>query len=114
MSMVDELERHVTLRASGALSEEEFQRAKSALIDRSGQTGSPTRSLGSGIGRVDRLRRCADDRWIGGVCGGIGKLTGTESWIWRLLFAVGLLAGGVGGVLYMLMWILVPSENDVE
>jgi phage shock protein C len=108
--MVDELERLATLRASGALSEEEFQRAKSALIE----STSPAFSRGSGIGRVDRLRRAADDRWIGGVCGGIGRLTGTESWIWRLLFSIGLLAGGVGGVLYMLMWILVPSENDVE
>ncbi|MEK9720193.1 MAG: PspC domain-containing protein [Quisquiliibacterium sp.] len=112
MSMVDELERLASLRASGVLSDDEFQRAKAALIDGSAQAARSARPAGASFWRVDRLRRSADDRWIGGVCGGIGSLTGTEGWIWRLLFALGLLAGGAGGVLYLLMWILVPSEND--
>jgi phage shock protein C len=112
MSMVDELERLAALRASGALTEDEFQRAKSALIEQGDSMRARKPGLGS-IVRVDQLRRSVNDRWIGGVCGGIGALTGTESWIWRLLFSLGLLVGGVGGVLYMLMWILVPSENDL-
>jgi phage shock protein C len=113
MSMVDELERLAALRASGALNEDEFLRAKAALIEAPNRQHEKAPGLARVV-RVDRLRRSVADRWIGGVCGGIGTLTGTESWIWRLLFALGLLVGGIGGVLYMLMWILVPSENDLN
>ena len=33
-----------------------------------------------------------------------------ESWAWRLILAVLLLCGGTGLLLYVLMWIFVPSE----
>ena len=45
-----------------------------------------------------------------GVCGGIAQATGVESWIWRLLFAVLLVFGGTGLVIYLLLWIFVPEE----
>jgi len=109
MGMVEEFERLAALHASGALSDEEFQKAKARLIDAE-RAPPPMR----GVARIDKLRRSASDRWIGGVCGGIGALTGTESWIWRLLFVAGLLLGGVTGAIYLLMWILVPSEYDTE
>ena len=44
------------------------------------------------------------------MCGGIARSTGLESWIWRLLFALLLLMGGAGLVIYALLWIFVPSE----
>ena len=103
MSLVDELARLEQLRASGALSDDEFQRAKSRLLD----SPAPPADAASAI---NRLRRSRDDRWIGGVCGGIARVSGVESWIWRLLFALLLLFGGTGLVIYLLLWIFVPEE----
>ena len=48
--------------------------------------------------------------WIGGVCGGLARATGIESWVWRLIFAVLFLFGGTGLLLYILLWIFVPTE----
>ncbi len=107
MSLADEFERLAALHGSGALTDAEYARAKERLLE----TGRAPTTTGGAL-RIDKLRRSIDDRWIGGVCGGIAAVTGTETWIWRLLFAVGLLFGGVTGVLYLLMWLLVPSEND--
>ena len=55
-------------------------------------------------------RRSADDRWIAGVCGGLARVTGVESWVWRLVLTALLLFGGTGGLLYILLWIFVPAE----
>jgi phage shock protein PspC (stress-responsive transcriptional regulator) len=56
------------------------------------------------------LRRSRSDRWIAGVCGGLAKATAVESWVWRLAFALLLLCGGAGLLVYVLMWIFVPAE----
>ena len=105
MKLADELERVAALHRSGALTDDEYARAKAQLLreDARGQGARPA---------LDKLRRSIDDRWIGGVCGGIGAATSTEAWIWRLLFCLGLFAGGVSGLLYLLMWLLVPSAAD--
>ncbi|MGA7180705.1 MAG: recombinase family protein [Thiobacillaceae bacterium] len=49
-------------------------------------------------------------RWIAGVCGGIARSTGVDSWAWRLLFAFLFFCGGAGLLLYGLLWIFVPTE----
>ena len=103
MSIADELTKLDALRASGALSDAEFQRAKHKLLE-----GSPTPP--PPLAAVNALRRSATDRWIGGVCGGLGVATGVESWIWRLIFSVLLLFGGSGLIVYLLLWIFVPNE----
>jgi phage shock protein C len=104
MSIADELAKLDALHASGALSDAEFQRAKHRLLD-----GPPPPP--AGFEAVNALRRSTTDRWIGGVCGGLGQATGIESWIWRLTFAVLLLFGGTGLVIYLLLWIFVPLER---
>jgi phage shock protein PspC (stress-responsive transcriptional regulator) len=48
---------------------------------------------------------------MGGVCGGIARLTHSETWIWRLLFTGGLVFGGITAVVYVLLWIFVPAEE---
>jgi phage shock protein PspC (stress-responsive transcriptional regulator) len=59
---------------------------------------------------MQRLRRSRADRWLGGICGGIAVATGVESWIWRLVLVTLALFGGTGVLLYLLLWIFVPSE----
>jgi phage shock protein C len=106
MKLADDLERVAELHRSGALNDAEYEQAKAKLLRDSEPAAGRARPA------LDKLRRSVDDRWIGGVCGGIGAATATESWIWRLLFCVGLFAGGVSGLLYLLMWLLVPSAAD--
>ena len=62
------------------------------------------------LSNVNRLRRSRDDRWLGGVCGGVARLTGMESWVWRMAFALLFLFWGAGLLLYILLWIFVPDE----
>ncbi len=105
-----ELEKLADLHQRGALSEAEFASAKARLLN------SPTRSSPEGsadaplAAALNALRRSRDDRWLGGVCGGISRITGLASWVWRLLFTLLTLFAGTGVLVYLLMWIFVPEE----
>lgn len=110
MSLADELERIAALHERGALSDEEFQRLKARLI---GQGEQPGASIDDEGLQVSQLRRSGSDRWLGGVCGGIARLTGMESWIWRMIFAAMFLLWGSGLLFYILLWIFVPDDTDV-
>jgi phage shock protein PspC (stress-responsive transcriptional regulator) len=103
MSLADELAKLDALHAKGALGDAEFQRAKAHLLD-AATASAPA------VEAVNSLRRSKGDRWIAGVCGGLARATGLESWAWRLIFTVLLLIGGTGALLYLLLWIFVPSE----
>ena len=105
MALADELSKLAELRANGGLTEEEFKRAKERLLNTE-QTPSndPLTSA------VNTFRRSRTDRWFGGVCGGIARSTGMEAWVWRLLFTVLFICAGAGLLLYVLLWIFVPSE----
>jgi phage shock protein C len=105
MGLTDDLERLGALHARGALSDDEFQRAKARLLD----PAAPGVDIPA-LAAVNRLRRSRSDRWIAGVCGGVAASTGVESWIWRLILAVLALFGGTGVLLYILLWIFVPDE----
>ncbi|HMN21829.1 MAG TPA: PspC domain-containing protein [Ottowia sp.] len=105
MSLADDLTRLDELRRNGALSQVEFERAKARLLE-PGEPAVPPAALSA----VNRLRRSRDDRWIAGVCGGLAQATGLDSWAWRLAFALLLLLGGTGLVVYLLLWIFVPPQ----
>jgi phage shock protein PspC (stress-responsive transcriptional regulator) len=105
MGLADELARLEELHARGALSADEFTRAKARLIG-----GAPVPGDIPAVDAINRLRRSRGDRWIGGVCGGVAAATGVESWIWRLILVVLALFGGTGVLLYVLLWIFVPGE----
>lgn len=58
-----------------------------------------------------KLYRSTEDRWLGGVCGGVAEYFGKDAWLVRLVFAAGFLLGiGTLGVVYLLMWWLVPNR----
>ncbi len=108
MGVSDELEKLDELHRRGGLTDEEFARAKARVLDdRDGTSPGPAPGPATALGQ---LRRSVDDRWLGGVCGGIARATTTEPWIWRLLFVLLFLFGGTGLLLYVLLWIFVPSE----
>lgn len=104
MSTPDELNKLADLHARGVLSDEEFARAKARVLD-GGAAGAS-----GGTDAVNSLRRSREDRWLGGVCGGIARATGLESWIWRLAFTLGVMFVGGGVLVYILMWLFVPED----
>lgn len=106
MTMSDELNRLHELHQRGGLSDDEFARAKAKLLGEAA-TGP---EVSPAMAALNALRRSAADRWIAGVCGGVARATGVESWVWRLIFAALLLWGGVGLLVYVLLWVFVPQE----
>ena len=104
MGLADDITRLDELRNRGALTDDEFQRAKARLLD-----GAPAADIPA-VTAINRLRRSRNDRWIGGVCGGVAQITGVESWVWRLILVTMALFGGAGVLLYVLLWIFVPDE----
>jgi phage shock protein PspC (stress-responsive transcriptional regulator) len=65
-------------------------------------------SMSSSTGRA--LRRSRTNRWIGGVCGGLGEFFGIGAGWFRLAFVIALIPGGIPGLLlYALLWIIIPS-----
>ncbi|HEY4039621.1 MAG TPA: PspC domain-containing protein [Burkholderiaceae bacterium] len=106
MSESDELAKLGELRQRGVLSDDEFSRAKARVL--SGAAAAKVQS--PALGAINAFRRSRSDRWLGGVCGGLGQVAGTPAWIWRLLFTLLVLCAGTGVIIYVLMWIFVPIE----
>ena len=46
------------------------------------------------------------------MCGGVAAVTGVEAWIWRLIFVLGMFAGGFTAILYIVLWIFVPRDGQ--
>ena len=97
MALPDELEQLKALHVSGALTDAEFALAKKRLLE------MPASML-------NRLHRSLVDRWFGGVCGGLGELTGIPAWSWRILFVLTAFLHGLGLLMYILLWIFVPAQ----
>jgi phage shock protein C len=58
-----------------------------------------------------KLYRSRKDRMLGGVCGGLGQYLGIDSLFVRLFFVLLALGPGIGVMLYLVLWILIPSED---
>jgi phage shock protein PspC (stress-responsive transcriptional regulator) len=55
------------------------------------------------------------DRWLGGICGGLGESTPLPSWVWRLMFVlIFAITYGMGFFIYILLWIFVPTKSKIE
>jgi phage shock protein PspC (stress-responsive transcriptional regulator) len=50
------------------------------------------------------------DKMLGGVCAGVAEYFGLDTSLVRIGFAFLFLIGSLGFWLYILMWIIVPSE----
>ena len=55
-----------------------------------------------------RLYRSRDEKMIGGVCGGLAEYFGVDPVLVRALWVAITLLAGVGIVLYLILWVLVP------
>jgi phage shock protein PspC (stress-responsive transcriptional regulator) len=117
MTLSDELSKLAELRASGTLTDEEFARAKARLLNeqggpsgQGGQAGHAAPPNEPVVAAINAFRRSRSDRVIGGVCGGMARATGLAAWVWRLLFVILFIFAGAGLLVYLLLWIFVPSD----
>jgi phage shock protein PspC (stress-responsive transcriptional regulator) len=59
--------------------------------------------------RQNKLRR--QNGIIAGVCGGLGEFFGISPWVFRIIFLLLLMPGGLPGLVpYLIMWIVVPRQ----
>lgn len=57
------------------------------------------------------LRRTRTNRILAGVCGGLGNYFGIDPVIFRILFVLLALPGGVPSVLiYLILWLVMPEQ----
>jgi phage shock protein PspC (stress-responsive transcriptional regulator) len=59
-----------------------------------------------------RLRLSAADRKIGGVCGGLGEYFELDPLLFRVAFVVLAFVGGLGILLYVLLWLVIPGPGQ--
>lgn len=63
---------------------------------------------------IRRLYRSGEDRWIAGVCGGLGRYFGVDPTPIRLGFILLSLWSGVGVLVYLIMVLVVPEEPSTQ
>jgi phage shock protein C len=57
-----------------------------------------------------RLYRLRTGRMLGGVCAGLAQRFGTSATTMRILFLLSCLLPGPQIVIYVILWMLLPSE----
>ena len=63
-------------------------------------------------GATKRLYRIRDGRVVAGVCTGLAAYFGVDPTLIRLAFALLTVFGGVGVLLYLGAWLVIPDETD--
>ncbi len=61
-----------------------------------------------------RMYRDPDKRIIGGVCSGIGAYWDIEPWIIRIIFIALTAAGGLGILVYLILYIVLPEARSTS
>jgi phage shock protein C len=62
---------------------------------------------------MKRLYRSRKEKMLGGVCGGLGEHIDVDPTIIRLVWAVvTVLSVGMGILIYLIAWILIPESPD--
>ena len=61
-----------------------------------------------------RLYRSRTNHILGGVCGGLGDYFRLDPVLIRLVWLILILFGGIGLILYVIAWIIIPYEREDE
>ena len=59
-----------------------------------------------------RLYRSETNRVIAGVCGGLGEYFNIDPIIIRIIFILITIFGGSGILIYIILWLVIPSESN--
>lgn len=58
-----------------------------------------------------RLTRSSSNRLVAGVCGGLAEYFGIDPTLVRVLFVLLVLAAGMSPLIYLVLWVVLPSET---
>jgi|SRR3989304_4150264 len=64
--------------------------------------------------QTTKLYRSEKDRIVGGVCAGLGEFFQIDSSVIRLIFVLITIFGGGGLLLYLILWLIVPSKGSAS
>jgi len=60
---------------------------------------------------MNKLYRSKNNRWIAGICGGLGKFFNIDPTIVRVIWIIGtLFSMGFGIILYLILWAVIPER----
>lgn len=63
---------------------------------------------------MKKLTRNREDKWLGGVCGGLATYTGVDATMIRLAVVVcTILGAGSLVIAYVVAWVLIPAQAPV-
>ncbi|NER14108.1 PspC domain-containing protein [Leptobacterium flavescens] len=84
------------------------------LVDEEIFDDEPKKRTKSSTASSKKLYRDMDDKYIGGVCSGLGYYLGIDAvWV-RLLFILFTIFSGFGLIAYILFWILAPEASTTS
>jgi len=89
---------------------EEITRIMGDPVEISGGEQAETSDY-AGSSKPKRLYRDPDNRVLGGVCGGIGQYFKIDPLIIRIIFLVIFFGFGIGLLIYIILWIIVPEAR---
>lgn len=61
-----------------------------------------------------RLQRSRTEKMIGGVCGGLAAYFNVDPTLVRVLWVAITLIAGVGILLYLILWVVMPLEPPAQ
>jgi phage shock protein C len=61
-----------------------------------------------------KLYRSRTDKMIGGVCGGLAEVLDLDPTAVRMVFVLLALLGGHGILLYLILWIIMPRQDQIK
>jgi len=60
---------------------------------------------------MNKLYRSKNNRWIAGICGGLGEFFNIDPTIVRVIWIIGtLFSMGFGIILYLILWAVIPEK----
>ena len=67
---------------------------------------------GHGTSPAKQLSRRRDGRMVAGVCAGLAAYFGIDVTLVRLAFAVFTIFWGLGALIYLIAWAVIPEEGE--
>lgn len=61
-----------------------------------------------------RMYRDTEHRVIGGVCAGMGAYWNIDPWIMRVIFIIAAIMGGMGVLIYLILYIVLPEAKTTS
>jgi phage shock protein PspC (stress-responsive transcriptional regulator) len=97
----------------GAVPIDEARQSTANAQNTEGSKSSQKTAAASGIKTGKRLFRDPQNKMINGVCAGLAAYFGIEDVVWvRLAFVLMLIFTGTGGLLYIILWAVMPEAQS--